>query len=259
MSLDSSFEIFQHTTTSLYFPMEVVGLIASAAQISVYACSIANLISELRQAARNGPLLLRERIQQLDVLGDAVERISLDHTLHTDVLSEYLLTIRDKISSLHKVVCGLGSSKRRTTANSSALSGAQRLRAALAFVSRGKEVEKRFVELQAHCQTLFFYMASQDRVSQALATTPVVQAPSSTSSIVKSQRFVGNTAGANSRQWLGNHANARDMVEDQVFEQNTVTENADQVFGSSVFPPDWRHPEERVGGEEKAAGERLSE
>jgi hypothetical protein len=218
--------------------MEVVGLIASAAQISVYACSIANLISELRQAARNGPSLLRERVQQLDVIGDAVERISLDHTLHTDVLSAYLLTIRDKISSLHKVVCLGTSSQRPGTATNP--SGAQKLRTALAFFTRKKEVE-----------TLYFYMASQDRVSQALTTTPV-QA-SSTNSIMKSQKFVGNTAGGNSRQWLGNHANAQNMVEDQVFEQNTVTDNSDQVFGNSVFPPE-RHPERAGSG--KAAGER---
>jgi hypothetical protein len=229
--------------------MEVVGLIASAAQISVYACSIANLISELRQAARNGPSLLRERVQQLDVIGDAVERISLDHTLHTDVLSAYLLTIRDKISSLHKVVCLGTSSQRPGTATNP--SGAQKLRTALAFFTRKKEVENSFAALQAHCQTLYFYMASQDRVSQALTTTPV-QEPS-TNSIMKSQKFVGNTAGGNSRQWLGNHANAQNMVEDQVFEQNTVTDNSDQVFGNSVFPPE-RHPERAGSG--KAAGER---
>lgn len=135
--------------------MEVVGLIASAAQISVYACSIASLISEIRSAARNGPSLLRERIQQLEILNIAVEKISLDYTLHTDILSGYLLTIQDKIRALHKLV--------RLRSQRPTNSSAQRLRTALVFVTRNKEVGRSFASLQEHCQTLYFYMALQDR------------------------------------------------------------------------------------------------
>jgi hypothetical protein len=132
--------------------MEVVGLIASAAQISVYACSIVSLISEIRSAARNGPLILQERSQQLVLLGSAVEKIRLDTALHTDVLSGYLLTIQHKIRTLHDVV--------RLRSQRPTNSSAQRLRTALAFVTRDKEVESSFASLQAHCQTLYFYMSS---------------------------------------------------------------------------------------------------
>jgi hypothetical protein len=132
--------------------MEAIGLVASVAQISVYACSIASLISEIRLAARNGPLLLRQRIQQLEVLSIAVEKIRLGYTLHTDVLSRYLLTVQDKICVLHNIV--------RVRSQRPASSSAQRFRAALAFVTRNKEVESSFASLQSDCQTLYIYMAS---------------------------------------------------------------------------------------------------
>jgi hypothetical protein len=132
--------------------MEAIGLIASAAQISVYAFSIASLISEIKSAARNGPSILQERSQQLVILGSAVEMIRLDYTLHTDVLSGYLMTIQHKIRTLHDLV--------RLRSQKPTNSSAQRLRTALSFVTRDKEVESSFVSLQAHCQTLYFYMSS---------------------------------------------------------------------------------------------------
>ena len=132
--------------------MEAIGLVASVAQISVYACSIASLISEIRLAAHNGPLLLRQRSQQLEVLSIAVEKIRLGYTLHTDVLSRYLLTVQDKISVLHNIV--------RVRSQRPTNSSAQRLRTALTFVTRNKEVESSFASLQSDCQTLYIYMAS---------------------------------------------------------------------------------------------------
>lgn len=132
--------------------MEAIGIIASAAQISVYAFSIASLISEIRSAARNGPSILQERSQQLVILGIAVDKIRLDYTLHTDVLSGYLLTIQHKIRTLHDLV--------RLRSQRPANSSAQRLCTALSFVTRNKEVESSFAALQDHCQTLYIYMAS---------------------------------------------------------------------------------------------------
>jgi len=277
--------------------MEVVGLIASAAQISVYACSIVSLISEIRSAARNGPLLLQERSQQLVVLGFAVEKIRLDTALHTDVLSGYLLTIQHKIRNLHDLV--------RLRSSRPTNSSAQRLRTALSFVTRNKEVESSFATLQDHCQTLYFYMNSTgsrqydgsrtapirtqeseerlirrhnqpalddpgkeltpprdrrafpamddagkqlappraQRPSQASSTParePLIHNAPARESSARSQghggRFIGNSAGENSRQWFGNHASGSVELRDQIFEQNVVTKDGDQIFGSSLVP-----------------------
>jgi len=132
--------------------MEVVGLIASVAQISVYACNIASTISEIRTAVRKGPSLVRERSQQLEVLSIAIENIRLGYTLHSDVLASYLLTIQDKIRAIHTIVC--------PRPQKPIHSSTQKLRTAVAFVTRNREIENSFADLRGDCQTLYFYMHS---------------------------------------------------------------------------------------------------
>ena len=133
--------------------MEVVGIIASIAQISVYAGNIASTIAEIRTAVREGPSLVRERIQQLEILSIAIENIRLGYTLHSDVLATYLLTIQDKIRGIHAIVC--------PRPQKPIHSSTQKLRTALAFVTRNREIENRFAGLQGDCQTLYFYMCSR--------------------------------------------------------------------------------------------------
>jgi hypothetical protein len=60
-------------------------------------------------------------------------------------------------------------------------------------------------------------------------------------------RFSGNTASDSSRQLFGNHAAGSAGFGGQVFEQNAVTKDSDQIFGSS-WVPEGQKPE-RPGSE----------
>ena len=47
-------------------------------------------------------------------------------------------------------------------------------------------------------------------------------------------RFIGNSAGDNSRQWFGNYTSGSAELQGQTFEQNVVTKDGDQILGSSL-------------------------
>lgn len=158
--------------------MEVVGLLASAAQISVYACNIVSTISDIRVAIHKTPSLLREQSQQLEVLSVAVENIKLDFTLHNDLLAGYLLAVQDKIQIIYNIV------RLRSQGPTNSLVG--KFHTALTTVARNKEVESSFATLHTHCQTLFFYMAST-RPHQYNVGRPM-PAPSTSGEIVASNR-----------------------------------------------------------------------
>lgn len=138
---------------AIQFLMEVIGLLASAAQISVYACNIVSIIGDIRAAVHKAPSLLRDRSQQLEILSAAVENIRLNHTLHNDVLATYLSAVQDKILIVKHAV--------RLRSQEATVSSIRKLRAALTFVARKKELESSFAALQGDCQTLYFYMASR--------------------------------------------------------------------------------------------------
>lgn len=131
--------------------MEAVGLIASAAQISVYAFSIASTIQDIRSAIRNGPTLLQERSQQLDVLSLVVRKIGLDTRLHSDEVARYLVTVQSKILRLNNII--------RAGLQTPTKSFLQKLRAATTFINRDKEVEDSFTALQRDCQILNIYVS----------------------------------------------------------------------------------------------------
>jgi hypothetical protein len=130
--------------------MEAIGFAASAAQISVYAFSIASAIQEIRSAIRNGPTLLRDRSQQLDILSLVVRGIELDSRLHSDQVAEYLVTVESRILRLHNSI--------RHHLQKPTNSFFQKIRAASTFISRNKEVEGSFNALQRDCQILNIYM-----------------------------------------------------------------------------------------------------
>lgn len=149
--------------------MEAVGLLAGIAQISVYAINIVSTIQDIRLAIRNGPTLLREKSQQLDVLSIAVERISLSPQVHSKAIEAYLLAIESKILRLHDII---RSRLLRPTDTS-----VRKLRAAIACVGKNKEVEETFKALQGDCQFLNLYMAVPTDSAKKVIKQPHFEAP----------------------------------------------------------------------------------
>lgn len=133
--------------------MEALGAAASGVQILAYACNIVSTILDIRAAVKNGPSLLRDRSQQLEILSLTVRKIGVSEHLHSSDLARYLSAVQDRIQALHDII--------RTRSQKPTDSATRRLRAALGFVIREKEVDSSFASLQLDCQTLNLYMSTE--------------------------------------------------------------------------------------------------
>ena len=70
--------------------MEVVAGVASVAQLIVYAITLVAAISDLQEQIEGRPALLRQRVRQLESLGNTVESVSKNSWLRTPIIREHI-------------------------------------------------------------------------------------------------------------------------------------------------------------------------
>jgi hypothetical protein len=147
--------------------MEVVGVIASAAQISVYALNIVSTIHEVRQQLKNGSSQSEERIKYLEVLCATIHTIENNPVLHTDQLAAYLFAIQVKITRLKTVLVETRKKLKKTPL--------RRIWFTLATIRAEKLVVESFSALDHDCNSLNLYLtASRESRDSAISASPRV-------------------------------------------------------------------------------------
>ena len=80
--------------------MEVIAGVASVAQLIRYSISLITAISDLHQQIQGRPALLRQRIRQLESLGNTVESVSKNSWLRTPLVGEHIDFILARVQYL---------------------------------------------------------------------------------------------------------------------------------------------------------------
>lgn len=152
--------------------MEAFGLVVGILQVSVYASNFVSAIKDIRQAIRNGPILLQEKTQQLHILSVAVDNIGLSPQLHSKDIEASLSDVERLILRLQKII------RRRLLRPTD--TSVRKLRVVISCIGGDKEVEQTFVALQGHCHFLGFYLQTMPTGSDKKVTEQL-QSPAHTS------------------------------------------------------------------------------
>ena len=80
--------------------MEVVAGVASVAQLIVNAITLVTAIADLQEQIEGRPALLRQRVRQLESLGNTVEAVSKNSWLRTPTIREHIDIILSRVHYL---------------------------------------------------------------------------------------------------------------------------------------------------------------
>lgn len=94
--------------------MEVVGFIASVAQITSYVISIKELVREIYSKVQSGSRGLDQRLEQLDRVLDTVRVIGKNSLFHTPSIKRHLEAIKAHVESLQNIFIRLKTKELQT-------------------------------------------------------------------------------------------------------------------------------------------------
>ena len=80
--------------------MDVIAGVASVAQVIRYAISLVTTISDLHEQIEGRPALLRQRIRQLESLGNTVGSVDKNSWLQTPIIREHIDIILTRVRYL---------------------------------------------------------------------------------------------------------------------------------------------------------------
>lgn len=95
--------------------IEIVGLLASIAQLAHYVQNIREFLQEIRIQVRSGSRSLEQRLDQLDRVLDTVREIEKNPSFHTPSIGRHLKAIVVQIESLQTVLGRPRTSKQQVT------------------------------------------------------------------------------------------------------------------------------------------------
>lgn len=81
--------------------MEVLGALASVAQLTSYAINLIKIISDINESIKGRPAQLHRRRCQLELLESTITSLIRNKTLSTPSIGEYLEAIRARIECLN--------------------------------------------------------------------------------------------------------------------------------------------------------------
>lgn len=126
--------------------MEVVGAAASVSQLVVYIHSAATHLSHLYNISKSSPVLLRSRLEDLNILLKILDDIHRNHTpSDAEILIPILINMADTAQTLSRWFNQPGT-----------------FRKSLILFVRNADIEEAFRLLRQKCNLLIFYFSEQN-------------------------------------------------------------------------------------------------